>query len=87
MTNEENWNIFIKELESYIDEHHHCPNKHTTLYNTTRYYRRKMKSGALPADKVNQLEEILSKRDFTEHTGGRRKKTERGNSLFDGESC
>ena len=43
MTNEERWVAFIRELKAYIEEHHHCPNKHCTLYNAQKYYRRKMK--------------------------------------------
>lgn len=74
MTNEERWVTFIRELKSYIEEHHHCPNKHCTLYNAQKYYRRKMKDVTLPPDKVNVLEEILNMRDLTEHTGGRQKK-------------
>lgn len=33
MTNEERWSIFIEELKVYIQEHHMCPPKHTTLGN------------------------------------------------------
>ena len=74
MTNQECWNAFIAELRAYIEEHHHCPNKHCTLYNTQKYYRRKMKVGTLAPDKAKELEEILNMRDIEEHTGGRRKK-------------
>lgn len=73
MTHEERWDAFIEELRAYIEEHHHCPNKHCTLYNAQKYYRRKMKDRALPPDKVKVLEEILNMRDLTEHTGGKRK--------------
>ena len=58
MTNEERWDAFIVELRAYIEEHHHGANKHTDLYNRTRYYRRKMKEGSLPEDKAKALEEI-----------------------------
>lgn len=74
MKSEENWLANYEALKAYIDEHHHCANKHTDLYNRTRYYRRKMKEGSLPPEKENELEEILKMRDFSEHTGGRRKK-------------
>lgn len=73
MTNEERWNMFVNELRAYIVEHHHCPNKHCTLYNAQKYYRRKMKEGSLAPDKAKELEEILNMRDMDEHTGGRRK--------------
>lgn len=32
MSNEERWQTFIDELRAYIEEHHHCPNKHCMLY-------------------------------------------------------
>lgn len=74
MTNEERWERSINELRAYIEEHHHCAYKHTDLYNRTRYYRRKIKEGTLPPEKAIELVEILNMRDFSEHTGGRRKK-------------
>ena len=74
MSNEERWDVFINELKSYIEEHHHCPNKYCTLYNAQRYYRRKMKEGKLDEEKAKMLEDVLSLRHMEEHTGGRRKK-------------
>lgn len=74
MTNEERWEAFITELKVYIEVHHHCPNKHCTLYNAQKYYRRKMKEGTLPPDKAKVLENILRLRHMDEHTGGRKKK-------------
>lgn len=73
MTNEERWDAFIVELRTYIEEHHHGANKHTSLYNQTRYYRKRMKEGLLPPNKVSMLEEILSMRRLEAHTGGRKK--------------
>lgn len=75
MTNEERWNKLIEELREYVEEHHHCPNKHCTLYNAQRYYRRKMKEGTLSEDKAKVLEEVLNMRCMDEHTGGRKRKT------------
>lgn len=74
MTNQERWDAFINKLRTFIIEHHHCPNKHTTLYNAQKYYRGKMKEGKLDAEKVQQLEEVLGMRT-NEHTGGRKKLT------------
>ena len=74
MTNEERWDAFIVELRAYIEVHHHGANRHTDLYNRARYYRRKMKEGSLPEDKAKMLNEILNMRDFSEHTGGRKRK-------------
>lgn len=76
MTNEERWDVFINELRAYIKGHHLCPPKHCTLYNEQKYYRRKMKEGKLDPDKAEELEKVLSLRDLTIHTGGRRKKSE-----------
>lgn len=73
MTNEERWNVFITELISYIGEHHLGPSKHTSLYNQCRYFRKKIKEGMLDADKARQLEVVLSMRDLSLHTVGRRK--------------
>lgn len=73
MTNEERWNIFIKELKVYIQEHHLGPSKHTDLYNQCRFYRKKAKTGALDEEKAKELEGVLLMRDFTIHTGGRSK--------------
>ena len=63
MTNEERWVAFIRELKAYIKEHHHCPNKHCTLYNAQKYYRRKMKEGTLGEEKAMVLEEVFGMRD------------------------
>lgn len=73
MTNEERWSAFIKELRAYIEEHRLCPPKHTTLRNQVVYFRRKMRDGLLPEDKAEELERVLSMRDLTIHTGGRKK--------------
>lgn len=74
MTNEERWDVFIKELKAYIEEHHLGPSKHTTLRNQVVYFRRKMRDGLMDAEKVEELEAVLSMRDLTIHTGGRTKK-------------
>ena len=76
MNNEERWNTFIAELREYIEEHHLGPSRHTDLYNRCRYFRKKMKAGALDADKAKELEGVLSMRDLNIHTGGRKKKKE-----------
>lgn len=75
MTNEERWIVFIRELKAYIEEHHLGPSKHTTLYNQSQYFKRKMKEGTLDEDKARILEDVLNMRDFSEHTGGRKKKS------------
>lgn len=74
MINEERWGAFIAELRAYVEEHHLCPPKHTTLRNKVVYFRRKMRDGLLPEDKAEELEAVLSMRDLSIHTGGRRRK-------------
>lgn len=76
MTNEERWIIFIRDLREYILEHHHLPDKHKVenrgLLNQTKYFRKKMKDGILGAERVQELEAVLSLRS-SEHTGGRKR--------------
>lgn len=74
MTNEERWDAYISELKAYIDVHHLGPSKHTTLYNQCRYFKRKMKDGTLDEEKAEELECMLSMRDLSIHTGGRKRK-------------
>lgn len=74
MTNGERWDAFINELRAYIEEHHLGPSKHTSLYNQCRYFKRKLKDGTLDKEKAEVLESVLSMRDLSIHTGGRRKK-------------
>lgn len=47
--------------------------KHTSLYNQSRYFKRKLKDGTLDKEKAKELERVLSMRDLTIHTGGRKK--------------
>lgn len=74
MTNEERWDMFINELNAYIEEHHLGPSKHTTLYNQCRYFKRKLKDGTLDEERAEELERVLGKRDLSIHTGGRKPK-------------
>lgn len=73
MTNEDRWDAFINELRAYIEVHHLGPSRHTSLYNQCRYFKRKMKEGALDEEKAEELESVLNMRDLSIHTGGRRK--------------
>lgn len=74
MTNEERRDAFLSELKAYIEEHHLCPPKHTTLRNQVVYFRRKMRDGKLDKEKTEELERVLGMRDLSIHTGGRRLK-------------
>lgn len=77
--NEENWMANYEALKAYINEHHHLPDKHKVenrgLLNQTKYFRKKMKDGTLNAERVQELEAVLSMRS-NEHTGGRKKKND-----------
>ena len=73
MKNKERWDAFISELREYIEEHHLCPPKHTTLRNQVVYFRRKMRDGLLLADKAEELERVLGMRNLSIHTGERKK--------------
>ena len=79
MKNEERWDAFINELRVYIEEHHLGPSKHTSLYNQCRYFKRFFNRAQEPlspemAERKRQLDEVLSMRDLSIHTGGRKKK-------------
>ena len=76
MTNEERWDAFISEVRAYIEEHHLCPPKHTSLRNQVVYFRLKIRDGLLTEDKAEELDGILSMRDLSIHTGERMKKTD-----------
>lgn len=76
MTNEERWDAFIEELQAYIEQHRLGPSKHTLLFNQCRYFKRKLREGALDEDRAKVLESILNMRNLSIHTGGRKKKTE-----------
>lgn len=74
MTNEERWNLFIRDLREYILEHHHGPNKHSRMLNAIKYTRKKIKDGKLEDEKVKEFEEVMSLRRMDEHTGGCKRK-------------
>lgn len=79
MSNDERWKAFISDLREYIEEHHLGPSKHTTLRNQLVYFRKKMKAGTLDEEKAKELEDVLSMRDLSIHTGGRKKKCQEVN--------
>lgn len=79
LSNQERWELFINELRAYIEEHHLGPSKHTSLYNQCRYFKRSFDKAQEPlspdmAERKRQLDEVLSMRDLSIHTGGRKKK-------------
>lgn len=74
MSNEERWHNFISELKEYVEEHHHFPNKHTSMLNAIKYTRKKIREGTLEAWKTAQFREIEGMRNMEEHTGGRKRK-------------
>lgn len=77
--NDEKWQANYEALKVYIAEHGHLPDKHKiesrSLLSWAKYCRKKIKSGTLEEVKLRLFEELLASRS-TEHTGGRKKKTE-----------
>lgn len=74
--NDQNIIGWYDEFCAYLEEHHLFPDKHTTLYNQSQYFKRKMKEGTLDEDKA--MEMVLGIRDLSIHTGGRKRKTTDG---------
>ena len=78
--NEENWYQNYEALKAYIQERGHLPDKHVvtnrSLLSWAKYQRKKIKEGILDDEKREMFESLLASQS-TEHTGGRRKKTER----------
>lgn len=72
--NDENFKAFCNELRAYVDEHKLFPDKHTRLCHKIKYTRKKINEGTLEEWKRVMCEEMAEMRDFTIHTGGRRKK-------------
>lgn len=76
--NVENWLAFFSDLQAYIEDHGHLPDKHVVenrgLLSKAKYLRKKIKAGKVEDWMVERFETILAMRS-TEHTGGRRKKT------------
>ena len=74
---EENWITNYEALKTYIDEHHHLPDKHKVenrgLLSWWKYQMKKKKAGTLTDEQERMLQELAESRS-TEHTGGRRKK-------------
>ena len=77
MKNDEKWLANYDALKTYIEEHHHLPDKHRVenrgLLNFSKYTRKKIKEGTLDEEKARELESVLNMCDLSIHTGGRRK--------------
>ena len=77
--NDSNWFQNYEDLKAYIQERGHLPDKHVvanrSLLSWAKYQRKKIKEGTLDSEKRELFESLLATRS-TEHTGGRRKKTE-----------
>lgn len=80
MNRDENWNRNFEQLQTYIREHHHLPDKkkieNRGLLNWAKYQRKKIKEGALEEEKEKAFLELMACRT-TEHTGGRRSQQEK----------
>ena len=77
--NEIKWMENYEALKAYIIERSHLPDKHVVenraLLSWAKYQRKKINEGKLEDEKRELFESLLATRS-TEHTGGRRKKTE-----------
>lgn len=78
--NEDKWKANYEALKAYIDKHHHLPAKDSGmnakyLLNWCKYQRKRMKAGLISKEQKAMLEALLQSRS-TEHTGGRKRKTE-----------
>ena len=71
---DENLMAFCNEFRTYVEEHHHFLNKHTSMLNAIKYTRKKIREGTLEEWKVEQFREVGGMRDLSIHTGGRKKK-------------
>ena len=83
MTHEERWHQNFELLKTYIEEHHHLPDKKEVenrgLLSWAKFQRKKIKAGTLDEEMVRQAHqpiglflELIDSRS-KEHTGGRRK--------------
>lgn len=76
MTNQERWNQNFELLKTYIEEHHHLPDKKKVenrgLLSWAKFQRKKIKAGTLDEEKTRLFMELMDSRS-KEHTGGRRK--------------
>lgn len=74
-----NWYRNYDALKAYILQRGYLPDKHVVenraLLSWAKYQRKKIKEGTLDEEKLELFESLLASRS-TEHTGGRRKKTE-----------
>ena len=77
--NDAKWHQNYEALKVYILQRGHLPDKHVVENRAVlfgaKYQRKKIKEGTLDEEKLELFESLLASRS-TEHTGGRRKKTE-----------
>lgn len=77
-TRDTNWLQNYEALKAHVLKTGHLPNKHVienrALYWWVKYQRKKIKEGTLDAEKRELFEALLATRS-NEHTGGKRKKT------------
>ena len=67
MKNEENWIANYEALKTYIDEHHHLPDKHRVenrgLLNFSKYTRKKIKEGTLDEEKAGDVRGVVDNKE------------------------
>lgn len=76
ITHEESWHRNFGLLKTYIEEHHHLPDKkkmeNRDLLSWAKYQRKRIKAGALDEEKTRLFLELMDSRSKV-HMGGRRK--------------
>ena len=77
MKNDENCLANYEALKTYIEEHHHLPDKHKvehrSLLSWAKYQRKRIKVDTMPEEQKVMFDALMDGRS-TEHTGGRRPK-------------
>ena len=77
--NEENWFENYRALRGHVEQNGHFPDKHTSLNNWVKYQRKRMKAGLMTEEQQRLFQELADSRSH-EHTGGRRKGTNKAAS-------
>ena len=77
--NDENWFENCRALRGHVERYGHFPDKHTSLNNWVKYQRKRMKAGLMTEEQQRLFQELADSRSH-EHTGGRRKGTNKAAS-------
>lgn len=76
---QENWFENFTALREHVERYGHFPDKHTCINNWVKYQRKRMKAGLMTEEQQRLFQELADSRSH-EHTGGRRKGTNKAAS-------